>query len=226
MFLGTLNGLLYGSLCPFVGVILGKTLNSLTSKDSEKIKSEGFIISMIYIGVGILGGICIFLKMWKLESIGSIISLKMRKKVIKKYLELDMGYYDINTNSPGALLTKLSIDTSQLDSLILNIVGGTVTIISTYLISIGLGIIYDWKITLILSLFVPFSVFGLVKKEDYMENGREGNKKMQIEAGSILSECVVNIKTILSFNFQKKAVEIYSKILQSDEKNYLKNSIM
>ena len=226
MFLGTLNGLLYGSLCPFVGVILGKTLNSLTSKDSEKIKSEGFIISMIYIGIGLSGGISIFLKIWKLESIGSIISLKMRKKVIKKYLELDMGYYDINTNSPGALLTKLSIDTSQLDSLILNIVGGTVTIISTYLISIGLGIIYDWKITLILSLFVPFSVFGLVKKEDYMENGREGNKKMQIEAGSILSECVVNIKTIFSFNFQKKAVEIYSKILQSDEKNYLKNSIM
>ena len=224
--LGTICGILYGSFSSLVGVILGKTINSLSSKDPDKVKSEGFIISMIYIGVGISGGFVIFLKIWKLESLGSIISLKMRKKIIRKYLQLHIGYYDIDTNSPGALLTKLSIDTSQLDSLILNIVGGTLTIISTYLISIGLGIVYDWKITLILSLFVPLSVFGLVKKEDYMENGREGNKKMQIEAGSILSECVINTKTIFSFNFQQKAVEIYTNILNSETKNYLKNCVM
>ena len=224
--IGAINVVLYASLCPFVGIILGKAINTLSSKDSDKINSEGFIISMIYIGIGISAGFCIFLKIWKLQSIGSIIALKMRKRVMRKYLELDMGYYDIDTNSPGALLTKLSIDTSQLDSLILNIVGGYITVISTYLISIGLGILYDWKITLILSIFVPLSVFGLAKKEDYMENGREGNKKIQIEAGSILSECVINIKTIFSFNFQKKAIEIYSNILESETKNYLKNCIM
>jgi ATP-binding cassette subfamily B (MDR/TAP) protein 1 len=70
------------------------------------------------------------------------------------------------------------------------------------------------------------SVFGLVKKQDYMENGRESNKKIQIEAGSVLSECVVNTKTIFSFNFQKKAFEIYSNILQSETKSHLINSIM
>ena len=226
LFIGAINGLLYGSLCPLVGVFLGITINSLSSKDPDKIREEGFIISMIYIGIGVFGGLSIFLKIWKLESIGSIIALKMRKKIIKKYLELDMGYYDIDKNSPGALLTKLSIDTSQLDSLILNVVGGTITIISTYLISIGLGILYDWKSTLIISIFVPLSVFGLVKKEDYMENGREGNKKMQIEAGSILSECVINTRTIFSFNFQKKAIEIYSNILDSETNNYLKNCMM
>ena len=226
LFIGTLTGLLYGSLCPFVGVLLGVTINCLSSNDPEEVKSEGFIISMVYIIIGILGGLTIFLKIWKLEGIGSTIALKMRKKIFKKYLELHMGYFDIDTNSPGALLTKLSIDTSQLDSLILNTVGGTLTIISTYLISIGLGIFYDWKITLILSLFVPMSVFGLVKKQDYMENGRESNKKIQIEAGSVLSECVINTKTIFSFNFQKKAFEIYSNILQSETKNHLIDSIM
>ena len=225
LLIGTISGLLYGSLCPFVGVILGKTINTLSSKDPDKVKSEGFIISMVYIVIGILGGFTIFLKIWKLESIGSIISLKMRKKIFNKYLELHMGYYDIDTNSPGALLTKLSIDTSQLDSLILNIVGGTLTIISTYLISIGLGITYDWKITLILSAFVPFSVFGLVKKEDYEENGRESNKKMQIEAGSVLSECVVNTKTIFSFNFQRPVVEMYLSILFSESRKYISSAL-
>jgi hypothetical protein len=41
--------------------------------------------------------------------------------------------------------------------------------------------------TLILFLFMPFIIYGSVKKEDYKENGREGNKIIKIEAGSFLS---------------------------------------
>ena len=226
LYIGAICGFIYGSLSSVVGILLGTTINILSSKKKEKISTGGFLIGLIYIGIGILGGITIFLKIWKLESVGSIISFKIRKKVIKKYLELHMGYYDIDKNSPGALLTKLSIDTSQLDSLILNIVGGTITVIGTFIIMIGLGLIYDWKITLILALFLPLSIFGVVKKEDYMENGREGNKKVQIEAGSILSESVINTKTIFSFNFQQKAIEIYSNILSSETKDFLKNCLM
>ena len=102
--------------------------------------------------------------LWKFLSLGLTLARIYRKKILAKYLQLHLSYFDVTTNSPGALLTKLSIDTSQLDSLILNIVGGTVTIISTYLISLGLGILYDWKSTLILSIFVTLSVFGLLKK--------------------------------------------------------------
>ena len=76
-------------------------------------------------------------------------------------------------------MTKLSIDISQLDSLDLNIFEGIISIITIYLIFIALGLFYDWKITLILSLFVPLNIFGLFKKEDYMENDREGNKKQK-----------------------------------------------
>ena len=116
-----------------------------------------------------------------------------------------MSYFDIDKNSPGALSTKLSIDSSQLDSLIFDLVGGTLTCISSLVISFILGAMYNIKLTLILYLFVPFIIYGMVKKDDYKDNGRETNKLMKKEAGSILSESVVNIKTIFSFNFQKRA---------------------
>ena len=226
LFLGTISGLLYGSVAPFIGVILGKAFNSLSLNDPVIIKKETFILSMYFVILGSCAGIVIFLKIWKLQVIGSVISSKMKKKIIKKYLELHMGYFDINTNSPGALITKLSIDTSQLDSLILNIVGGLMTVISTYLISIILGLQYDWKMTLILSVFVPISVYGMMKKGDYEENGNGLNKKAQIEAGSFLSECVINTKTIFSFNYNKTAEEKYSNILNSETKNFLKSSLL
>jgi len=224
--IGTIGGLIYGGLSPFVGLMLGNTVNSLSSLDPEKIKQEGFKYSMIFIGIAFLGGFSIFLKMWKLQCLGSIISLKIKKKIFEKYLELNMGFFDINSNSPGALSTKLAIYSSQIDSLILDLIGGTLTVISTLLISFIIGIIYDWKITIILFLFVPLIIYGIIKKDDYKDNGRESNKIMKIEAGSILSECVVNTKTIFSFNFQKKALQIFENILNTEKKYYLKNSMM
>ena len=224
--IGIISSLLFGSVCPFVGLVIGKSINFLSSKNDDIIRPEGIKYSMIYIGIAFFGGLTLFLKTWKLQGLGAVISMKIKKKVFQKYLELDMGYFDIEKNSPGALSTKLSIDSSQLDSIILEFVGGIATIISTFLISFILGMYYDWRTTLILIAFMPFIVYGIIKKDDYKENGRESNKATKIEAGSFLSQSVMNIKTIFSFNFQKRALELYENILQSSKKNFLKDAMM
>ena len=224
--IGIISSLLFGAVCPLVGLIIGKTINFLSLRDDEKRKSEGLKYAFIYIGISIFGGLTLFIKTWKLQGLGAIISMKIKKRVLEKYLELDMGYFDKEKNSPGALSTKLSIDSSELDSIILEFVGGISTIASTFLISIILGVVYDWKTTLILMAFMPVIVFGIIKKDDYKENGRESNKAIKIEAGSFLSESVVNIKTIFSFNFQAKALELYENILQSEKKSFLKDAIL
>ena len=225
LFIGIISSFLYGGVCPIVGLVTGETINVL-SLTEEKRNSGGLKYSIIYMGIAVFGGLTLFLKNWKLQALGTIISMKIKKKIFEKYLELNMGYFDIKENSPGALSTKLLIDSSQLDSLILDFVGGILSTLSTFLISFILGMYYDWKMTLILFLFMPFIIYGSVKKEDYKENGREDNKTIKIEAGSFLSESVVNIKTIFSFNFQKKALELYENILHTEKKNFLKNAMM
>ena len=226
LILGIISGLLYGGLAPFIGLVMGKSITALSTGEPNQIKSDAFKFSMIYLVMGIIGGLTIFIKMWKLQILGTIISIKIKKKIIEKYLELHMSYFDIDKNSPGALSTKLSIDSSQLDSLILDLVGGTLTCISSLVISFILGAMYNIKLTSILYLFVPFIIYGMVKKDDYKDNGRETNKLMKIEAGSILSESVVNIKTIFSFNFQKRATELYTNILNFEKNRFLKSAMM
>ena len=223
---GTIAGLIFGGICPFVGVILGETVDALASEDHEYVNTKGFKYAMIYLGIAAAAGITIFLKMWKLQKIGYNISVKFKKRIIEKYLELHMSYFDIDKNSPGALLTKLSTDSSEIDSLILDLVGGKLALFSTLLISFIIGMAYDWKITLILFVFVPLIIYGNIKREDYKDNGRESNKLMKIESGSILSESVINTKTINSFNYQTKVIKKYEDILDSEKNNYLKNSMM
>ena len=104
--------------------------------------------------------------MWKLETLGSIISTKMRKIVVKKYLSLHLSYFDIEENSPGALLTKLSIDTTQLNSIVLTLVGDILQTSGNLITGLTIGFVYDYKLTFISLIFIPFIIFALVMVKD------------------------------------------------------------
>ena len=224
--LGTLGGFIYGAGSPISGFFLGKITNAFSLEEPSRVRKEGLKWALLHLVIAFVSGFCIFLKIWKLDGLGSVITSKMRKKVLQKYLELHVGYFDINTNSPGGLLTKLSIDTTQLSSLILSIFGAVISTSGAIITALVIGFIYDWKLSLIICCFIPFIVMFTVLMGNYRENGREGNKKIRIEAGSVLSECVINTKTIFSFNFQEQAIEIYRNILQKETKAHLKDSIM
>ena len=180
----------------------------------------------MFLGVAVLNGLAIFIKIWKLESIGSVITSKMRKLVVDKYLHLHIGFFDEDDNAPGALLTRLSIDTTQLNSLVLSVIGDMVATIGCAIVGLFLSFYYSWRLTLIAICFLPFQIYSQIVVAQTMRGGRDSDKKIDIEAGGVLSECVINTKTIYSFNFQKNAVDSYLEILSEAEKKFFCDSFV
>ena len=136
--------------------------------------------------------------------------------VFRKYLQLHLGFFDIDYNSPGSLLTKLSIDSTKISSLVLVIFGSILSAAGGIILALTLSFLFDWKLTLIAMAFLPFIFFFNVYKAYFRKNGAQGNYQLKIEAGSIISECVTSTKTIYSFNFQPTALEIYESILNQE----------
>ena len=223
--IGTIGGFLYGAGTPLAGLFFGKTMVALSPQDIKIIKREGLKWSLLHLGIAVLGGLSIFLKSWKLESLGAVITSKMRKRVFKKYLELDLQFFDQDYNTPGSLLTKLSIDTTKISVIVLSVFGSIISSVGGIIVSIVLGMIFDWRLALISTAFLPFTLFFTVFKAYFRANGSQSNYDLKIEAGSIISECVISTKTIFSFNFQQKAVDIYSSILEKENDGILKKGI-
>ena len=211
---------------PISGFVLSKSVNALSQSDGDKVKKDGLFYSMMFLCVSFGNAIFVFTKIWKFQTIGSIITTKTRKLVIEKYLQLHLGYFDIDKNSPGAFLTKLSIDTTQLNSLVLSIVGDIFQCTGVIIVGLTMGFYYDWKLTLIGLVFLPFIVAAQVITQKARKGGRDIDKKIDIEAGSVLSECVINTKTIYSFNFQKAAVEMYLNILSEGTATFVRDSFI
>ena len=224
--LGIIGSLFAGAVTPITGYVLSRAFIYIASGHYHLIWHKSLIWCFVFLVVSFLNGFFVFLKLCKLETLGSAITCNMRKEIVEKYLSLHVAYFDIDYNAPGALLTKLSIDTTQLNSIILTLVGDILTTTGNIITGLTLGFVYDWRLTLISLGFIPFIVGAFIIAKDSVRTlTRKKDSRTDIEAGAILSECVINTKTIFSFNFQKPAVDMYLGLLLTETSDYVKDSL-
>ena len=215
-----------GSCQPINGLIMAHAMNGLNSMYQTIRYDKGLKYAMIFLGMAALNGLFNFLMIWMFSRIGVGLARIYRKKVLKKYLQLHVSFYDITKNSPGALLTRLSIDTMQLNNLVMSVLGSTVQCGATFVLGLILGCYYEWRLTLLMFCFVPFIAIAIIIRRTLNRGSGKRGVKANVEAGGILSECVTNTKTIYSFNFQKAAVEMYMGVLEYHRRQFLRDSII
>ena len=225
IFLASLGSLLSGAVTPLSGFNLSSCINVFASGDRDKIKKRGLFHGMMYIVIAVCSALFIYMKIRHFRIIGSFLECQLRKLVINKYLNMHMGFYDREENAPGALLARLSIDTTQLHCLILIMIGDLVQTFGSVVTGFIIGFIKDYRLMLIALCFMPFIIASTVLSNYTKQGGRDSYRKINIEAGGILSECVINTKTIFSFNFQEEAVRMYLRVLDKAKKDFLRDSL-
>ena len=226
LILAIIGGALVGGSQPVNGLVMGKAAMGLMSMYQTIRYDDGLKYGLIFLGIAIIQGLSNFLMIWMFSRIGAILSRIYRKKILRKYLQLHMSFYDVTKNSPGSLLTKLSIDTMQLNNLVLSILGSTTQCSFSFILGIILGCYYEYRLTLINFCFMPFIAAATIIRRGFNQNSGKKGIKANIEAGGILSECVTNTKTIYSFNFQDSAVGMYMGVLESNRRQFVKDSII
>ena len=98
---------------------MAHAINGLNSIYETIRYDKGLKFEMIFLILTFLQGVLKFLMIWMFTMftrIGVAFARIYRKKVLRKYLQLHMSFYDITKNGPGTLLTLSSIDTMQLNN--------------------------------------------------------------------------------------------------------------
>jgi len=207
--IGCISAVIFGVSFPFTGYILGKCINSVNSVYQTIRYDDTVKFSLIYLAISLGKSIFHFLTFWKFFDLGIKLAKMYRNKMMKKYLSFHLSFYDIDRNSPGSILTKMSIDTIQMKEFIKNIIGVTIICIAIIIASLIVGCCYEYRLTLICILFLPFLIFINIIRRLLMQSDDKRSIQSNMEGGSIISECVTNIKTIYAYNFQQEAIRIY-----------------
>ena len=224
--IGILGGLIYGVYIPFLSLILGKITTSFALKDNSEMKKEVLKWSLVLLAITIVAIVCNYFKALKLGSLGTNITSKLRTRLFKKYLELDMGFYDYESNNPNELLSILSVEINYLRLIFTTILNAIMVTSGMMITAILIGFYYDWKLTLIMLCFFPFRIVFSFLIGKFKVGGKRKYKNIRIEASLFFSEIVSNTKTLFSYNYQNSAIELYKNILKKEYCDYIKDSII
>lgn len=206
----TIFACLDGAIWPCYGYLLAECIFVLSeTQDLEKLADNSVFLAMMFLVVAFAAGITNFFVSNLFNLLGESLARSLRIKCYDKYLRLHMGFYDVHENSPGTLLTKLSSDTLKVNGVALSMFAVLIETTSTLLLGIILGFVFCWELALVSVGLVPLiilsSVFSMKIKVGFLKN----NEVIERSLGAILSECVVNTKTIYCFNMQNRAIEMY-----------------
>ena len=224
--LACLGATILGCLSPVNGLIMAKAINALNSKYQTIRYDDGLKYAFIFLAFAFLQGIGNCLMIWKFMSLGQTLARIYRKKLLKKYLSLHLSYFDVNENSPGSLLTRMSIDTMELNQMLNSILGVSVQCGVVLIVGLIIGCYYEYRLTLIDFCFVPFIVAANVIRRGMMQGTSKKGVKANVEAGGILSECVINTKTIFSFNFQPSAIRMYLNAIEFIRQQFYRDAFI
>ena len=207
--LGLIAILLLGVTSPVQGYFSGRAVNGLNSKFQTIRYDQPLKYGIIYLIVGICNNVIHFIAFTSFFNYGINLAKIYRNKMMKKYLSFHMAYFDLDRYSPGSLLTKMSIDTVQLNVFSKRIIGNLLTSLALFLCSLIVGCSYEWRLTLIVIAFMPLMVAITFIRRFTMQVDSPKSIESSMEGGRILSECVTNSKTIFAYNFNREAVRLY-----------------
>lgn len=126
----------------------------------------------------------------------------LRYDVLAKLTSLSLDYY--NKATTGDMLTRLQQDTNNLHRALRQGCADLVKESFTMMGTLGMLLIMDWKLTLMILVFVPILFIPLaILGRKARKAGREG-RKANVKQTGLLLEALTGIRVVKAFNLEAK----------------------
>ncbi|WWC85289.1 uncharacterized protein L201_000151 [Kwoniella dendrophila CBS 6074] len=211
--IGCLGSIGHGITTPVWSFFLAKLMQIVGAGglDTERLTKFGLII----LGLCILQGFFDFLSEWALTSLSAKWSCQIRKISFLKLLKQDKSFFDDSSKNSSSRLVQILIkDVDDSRTLMSQVIGKSVTVIT--MISFGLiwAVIVNWQLTLIgLALaplfggFLAFNSWFISKIEQKHKLGREAVARTFYESiSNIRGIRAMALASAFEVKFQQDAV--------------------
>ncbi|KAK7086307.1 tRNA N6-adenosine threonylcarbamoyltransferase [Halocaridina rubra] len=221
---GVLGAAIQGSTTPIYAVLFGEVFGTLSLTDDAEAREEANFYALMFLIVGIVAAISMFMQAYMFSLSGEALTSRLRKLTFASMLKQEMGWFDSEKNSVGALCSRLSGDASAVQGATGSRVGTIVQAIATLGLSIGLSLYYDWRLGLICTPFIPLTLVAVYLQSKILMGQSVTESKALEKAGKVAIEAIGNIRTVASLHKEEHFASEYSLALLKPHQEALKKS--
>lgn len=134
---------------------------------------------------------------------------RVRNQAFRTMLRQDIAFFDKEENSTGALTTFLSTETTHIAGMSGVTLGTILSVSTTLVIAIIVGLAVGWKLALVCTACVPLMLAAGFWRFHVIAQFQQRAKKAYEKSGAFACEATAAIRTVASLTREKDVWDVY-----------------
>ncbi|ETI35172.1 hypothetical protein F443_18436 [Phytophthora nicotianae P1569] len=230
MVMGAFGAVVNAAVFPVWGVLLVKITVLFFRLDYTKSEmlDHARRWSLGFIGLAVFFGVSVMMQHYGFGVVSQRLVSRVRLATFSAMLEQEIGWFDLDENSSGALVSRLSTDSTVLQAMTSEMLNRGLVNATTLAIAFVIAFYYSWQVTLILLAAFPVVALSsfIQAKQVAGTNASKQNNYADTLAGPLLTEVIGSIRTVASFGMESALNSVYSDLLNVSKEIDVKTGII
>ncbi|TMW62693.1 hypothetical protein Poli38472_005311 [Pythium oligandrum] len=204
--LGMLGGGVNGATFPVWGVLMTKIVVLFYdfTLTADGMKDKGSYWAVAYFILAMTFAVSIILQNYSFAIVSERLTTRVRRQVFHAMLHQDIGWFDLDANSSGALTTRLAVDCATLQGMTSESLNRSFVTLMTLATGFTIAFYHSWKMTLVmLAIFPLLGAASFIQAKMLMGgSAKHSQNGSDTKAGALLSEAISGIRTVASFHLE------------------------
>uniref|UniRef100_A0A0D3F1S9 Multidrug resistance protein n=1 Tax=Oryza barthii TaxID=65489 RepID=A0A0D3F1S9_9ORYZ len=222
--MGGFSAILFGGIQPTYSYTLGSMISAYFLTDHAEIKDKTRTNALIFLGLAVLSFFLNIGQHYNFGAMGEYLTKRIKEQMLAKILTFEIGWFDHDKNSSGALCSQLAKDANIVRSLVGDQMALMIETISTILIGYTMGLIIAWRLALFMIVMQPPIIVCFYVRRVLFKSMSEKSKYAQAKSSKLAAEAVSNLQTVAAFSSQERILRLFNQAQDGARKESIRQS--
>ncbi|XP_047055173.1 ABC transporter B family member 5-like isoform X2 [Lolium rigidum] len=225
MVVGTLGAMGNGVAEPLMSVLFGNVINSFGESSSSDVlrRVTKVVLNFIYLGIGTAVASFLQVSCWTMA--GERQSARIRSFYLQSVLRQDIAFFDTEMTT-GEAVSRMSSDTVIVQDALGEKAGKLLQLASAFFGGFIIAFTRGWLLTFVMLTSLPLVAIAAAVSGQMLT--RVSNKRLTSysDAADTVEQTIGSIRTVVSFNGEKKAIAMYNNFIKKAYKTVIEEGLI
>ncbi|CAI7780581.1 unnamed protein product [Closterium sp. NIES-53] len=208
--LGSIAAAAHGVIMPFFALILSNIITTFYNPDISQMRSDANFWAGMFVVLGASACVAIACQTVLFGVVGYSLIRRVRALCFSSVLRQEIGWFDMEENSSGAIGARLSTDAAQVRGMVGDQMALMVQNLATVILGLVLAFRANWQLSLVILAIVPLlAITGTAQMQSLKGFSEDAKVKFE-EASRVANDAVGAIRTVAAFGAEQRVQELYN----------------
>ncbi|KAI4965845.1 hypothetical protein ZWY2020_048012 [Hordeum vulgare] len=180
--------------------------------------------ALIFVALAVLSFLINIGQHYNFGAMGEYLTKRIREQMLTKILTFEIGWFDRDENSSGAICSQLAKDANVVRSLVGDRMALVIQTVSAVLIACTMGLVIAWRLALVMIAVQPLIIVCFYARRVLLKSMSKKSIQAQSESSKLAAEAVSNLRTITAFSSQDRILGLFNQAQNGPRKESIRQS--